>query len=57
MIIALHGKMTDLNTSNFNELREFFKWRKENPKDYGDFLKDYKELFKDLHKIMKEVFE
>lgn len=51
--------MSDISLSltDIAKLREFSKWKKENPEEYKQFWIDVKEIYKDLIKAAKEIAE
>ena len=43
--------MTSLNIDDVDKMREFLKWRRNNPEEYKEFMGDLKSFSKDMWEL------
>jgi len=49
--------MIDLDIKDLEQLKEFVKFKRENPEEYKQFFKDIKMIMLDLMRVAKEINE
>ncbi len=44
----------DMDPDNWNKIKDFMLWKRDNPQDYKDFVRGLKEFVKDIQDLINE---